>query len=100
MNENLTRNPPLPAADADGAAIASVFAAFLFPPLAIFLGRVSRQQARQRGLRPSPVANLGYLLGWLLTVAWIVLFFMLLAAASGNPLPAPCSTASPGYPYC
>jgi tellurite resistance protein TehA-like permease len=74
-------------ADADGAAIGSIFGAFLFPPLGIILGHVSRNQAKRHNQIPSSIATLGCVLGYLFTGIYLIVIIAIVAAIAKNADP-------------
>ena len=70
-------------------AIAALVVAFVFPPVAIFLGVSARRQIRRTGEQGDGLALAGIILGSiatalfvLLIVFWIVLFFALTSGST------------------
>jgi len=87
MNTSVTQYPAKPVAPADGAAIASLIAAFFIPFVAIVLGHVSRGTAKRAGYKPSAAATWGCVLGWVFTgIALLVVlgFVVTLIVAAGS----------------
>jgi len=73
-------SPPVTRADADAAAVGGIISVFVFPPLGVILGHVSRGQARRRGLEPSAVATWACALGYVFIAAAVAVLAVLLAA--------------------
>jgi tellurite resistance protein TehA-like permease len=82
-----TTNDVKTKADADGAAIGSIFGAFLFPPLGIILGHVSRSQAKRHNQIPSSVATLGCVLGYIFTIISLIVIIIIVAAIAKSADP-------------
>ena len=65
--------PPPPSASTNGMAIAALVCAFLFAPLAIVLGHIARGQIKRTGEGGRGLATAGLVLGYIFTLASIVI---------------------------
>ena len=92
---------------ADGKAVASLILGLIpIVPIAgsivaIVLGNVSQNEARQAGRRPSGLAIAGVVLGWLALAGTILLMILIaVAAAHSSTSSVPCDVTNPSYPNC
>lgn len=76
-----TPPPYAPAASTNGLAIAALVCAFLFAPLAIVLGHIARGQIKRTGEGGRGLATAGLVLGYIFTLASIVIVIISIGMA-------------------
>ncbi len=89
-----TPPPYAPSASTNGMAIAALVCAFLFAPLAIVLGHIARGQIKRTGEGGRGLATAGLVLGYIFTLASIVIVVLTVGFAVWVVKNAPPTTST------
>lgn len=63
------------------AILALVFGVMVFPPLGIYFGNRAKREIAQTGERGTELATAGIVVGWILTIGYVVLMVVWCALA-------------------